>query len=332
MIDHTELFCRYTLCSQFQGRDRVSKPSAIYRWSAGGRWSSSGPKWSSRKWTLLYLCTSAKTVGNNVTLQTSASNMTTAMCTGVLQGLVFGLEIGQTAAKSTLYEAPLIYIWAKFPTHTPVSGLWTCKCSGTGAVTNCSAYLRQRMKESRKQNQHKHLFSDAGKIRGEKVIQVKKTNKQTKTTQHFCWDTCSYIKMLEVSSSYGHAVPFHFYSCAVLLKAEFKIWRHLLFAHNSIWAGCKFAEVCYNDANSVEVHWQLSCSWIWWQNLTYLHLWTGRLPVQIGTSNLTVKIQPIASPLLTCRESAFNKEVVYRGIITGVCMASFHSISNFSFL
>lgn len=46
------------------------------------------------------------------------------------------------------------------------------------AVTNCSAYLRHRMKESRKQNKHKHLFSDAGKIRGEKVIQVKKTNKQ----------------------------------------------------------------------------------------------------------------------------------------------------------
>lgn len=123
----------------------------------------------------LYLTySSAKTAGNNVTLQTNVSNMTTAVCTGILQSLVFGLEIGQTAAKSTLYEAPLI-IFGPNPTHTHtlVSGLWMCKNSVMGAITNCGAYLRQRMKESGKQNKHKHLFSGAGEIRGEKMVQVK---------------------------------------------------------------------------------------------------------------------------------------------------------------
>lgn len=54
-----------------------------------------------------------------------------------------------------------------------------------GAITNCSAYLRPRMKESGKQNKHKYLFPGAGEIRGEKVIQVKnKKHNGTHTGMH----------------------------------------------------------------------------------------------------------------------------------------------------
>lgn len=61
---------------------------------------------------------------------------------------------------------------------------------------NCSAYLRERRRGSRKQNKDKHLFSDAGETRREKMMRVKKSSKCS------CWDTCSYIKALKISSSH----------------------------------------------------------------------------------------------------------------------------------
>lgn len=115
-------------------------------------------------------------------------------------------------------------IWAQC--HL-VSGLQTSKISVVGAVTNCSVYLRERRRESRIQNKDKHLFSDAGEMRREKMMQVKKCSKCS------CWDTCLYIKALKISSSHWHAVPLHFPGCVILLlKAESEIWTLFLFAHN----------------------------------------------------------------------------------------------------
>lgn len=57
-----------------------------------------------------------------------------------------------------------------------MSGLGTSKKSVVGAVRNGSAYLRERRRESRKQNEDKRLFSGAGEMRkddaSERILQM----------------------------------------------------------------------------------------------------------------------------------------------------------------